>query len=661
MKISLSPEQRSFAQVSLPFLLSGTAGSGKTTIVIHKLLEMDPNTSKLYVTYTKDLCKEAKQMFHRLVKGMDEEEMYIKNVHFKTFDELMRERQQDKVQDVITRERFLLEYKKLARKNNLEKDFPALMMWEEVRGVWKGGLHGKDYPLTEKEYLDLTNDQAPNFVGNRKEAYAQFERYQKMLEESFKVDEQDLLYESIKYNNVTYDYVFCDEVQDLSMLHIRLLYELTGENATNLFLTGDDQQILHHSGFRWANIKDLFTHHFNHKPPTLEHLKMNYRSVGAITDLAMSINNLEKKYTSKKIKAKPSQSLHYGEKPFYFSGFSPNEMINSVHNFGPHQAIIVRSEEQKDELRSIFQKQYGHRPLIFTIFEIKGLEFERILMWDFFPTDSDEMEFWNTTTRKISLGKEEEFKADPKFQRVLANETNLLYVAVTRGSHYCYVFDGEDSTSFWKLPTINDKLQVHDNLSVFKASNPTEDKSADVDWFKEGIRLLDKKLYEQALDCFNRLEPSEKINKKKNICLGFITKKEENYTEAINHFKEAGLHEEVIACLDILEEFKEAETYIKKNVIRSLKDPEEIDHWNETSYQYKVKEFDRIEKWTGSGIYCKRLHQYYEAAIRFERASDWILARDAYDRALKTCDPTETKRLNLLQEKYNKVAMKLAN
>ena len=621
---------------------------------------MDPDATKLYVTYTKDLCKEAKLMFHRLVKGIDEEQKYINNVHFKTFDELMRERQQDKAQDIITRERFMLEYKKLARKNNMEKDFPALMMWEELRGVWKGGMYGNNYILTEKEYVNLTDDQAPNFVGKRKKAYAQFLRYQEVLSQSHKIDEQDLLHEAIEFNTTTYNYIFCDEVQDLSMLHLSFLYELAGKSATNLFLTGDDQQILHHSGFRWPTINDLFTYKFKHKPPKLEHLTMNYRSVGAITDLAMSINKLERSYTTKKIKAKPSQNLHYGEKPYYFTNISADEMIEAVHDFGPHQAIIVRSNYVKEELRSTFQKRYGHPPLIFTIFEIKGLEFERILIWDFFPKDSEETSFWEDTFRQIKLGNEEKIRNDNNKQRTLASETNLLYVAVTRGSHYCYIFDHDTPSAFWNYKPIHERMQEQRNLVILQESEKHLVETTDQNWLKEGLRLLKKKLYDQALDCFNRLENTKEISIYKHECLGYLARKNENFDQALDHFKKANMHEEVVACLDIKEQFITAYNYIQKTVIRSISNPEEKQTWTLRSYQYKVKDFDQKGQWKGSGIYCNNhLSQHYEAAIRFERDSQWMFAKDAYERAIQSCDLKETKRLKLLKEKYQDVLIKL--
>jgi hypothetical protein len=73
-----------------------------------------------------------------------------------------------------------------------------------------------------------------------------------------------------------------------------------------------------------------------------------------------------------------------------------------------------------------------------------------------------------------------------------------------------------------------------------------------------------------------------------------------------------------------------------------------------------VKDFDQKGQWIGSGIYCNNhLSQHYEAAIRFERDSQRLFAKDSYERAIKLCDPKETKRLKLLKEKYQDVLTRL--
>ncbi|WP_127532988.1 UvrD-helicase domain-containing protein [Paenibacillus kobensis] len=654
-KLSLSPEQRSYAEAPLPILLGGTAGSGKTTIMIHKLLETDAAQKKLYVTYTKDLCDEAGKMFRELVAGLDDEELYKRNTYFKTFDQLVQERRYDKSQDVVKRERFLHTYGKYARSNRIMNEFPALMMWEEIRGIIKGGRAFDGYILPEPQYMKLSRDQAPNFFDKRKAAYEHFRNYQKQLEDEFKVDEQDLLYQSIQSNHETYDYVFCDEVQDLTLLHIRLLHTMVNENAARLFLTGDDQQILHHSGFRWANINDLFTQCFKHRPPELLHLSFNYRSVGSIIDLAGVINGMERDLTDRKIKAKPSISFIQGDKPRYYSGMAEQEMGHFVHSFGPHQAIIVRTEEERNELRHYFRTTYGLSPLIFSIVQVKGLEFERVMIWDFFRQDSEEHEFWNTTTRQMGLGQTYRITSDLRIQRKLSSELNMLYVAVTRASHVVYIYDRMPS-GFWNLPAFGSYLDNNVALEHESAvgAAASDEKERATDWVNEGVRLMKRKLYTQALDCFERASGDQQVERYVSECEAWIAYENGDYEAARHRFERAGLNREVVRCLDALEDFQAVQKFAMTIARRNK---EEASYWNQTMNEYKVRQFDSEGHWRGAAIVLNNiLHRHYDAGVRFLKINDRDFARDAFKRELRNCDPSDVKRVEMLQQRLKELS-----
>ena len=168
MKLRLTGEQRALLSKPLPLLISGTAGSGKTTILIHKMLE-EPAVSKLYITYTKQLRDEAEKQFLSLVKGLDEEEEYRRQTSFLTFKDFMRNHMFERFQTIVTKDHFIRYYENISRGQHLEKEFPPLMLWEEFRGVIKGGLFqsSHDY-LSEKEYLALSANEASNFYRKRK-------------------------------------------------------------------------------------------------------------------------------------------------------------------------------------------------------------------------------------------------------------------------------------------------------------------------------------------------------------------------------------------------------------------------------------------------------------------------------------------------------------
>ena len=58
---------------------------------------------------------------------------------------------------------------------------------------------------------------------------------------------------------------------------------------------------------------------------------------------------------------------------------SSNEREASAIEFGAHQVILVQSKEAKDNLPSILKGA-----IVLTIFEAKGLEFDDVLLYNFF-------------------------------------------------------------------------------------------------------------------------------------------------------------------------------------------------------------------------------------------------------------------------------------
>ena len=56
-----------------------------------------------------------------------------------------------------------------------------------------------------------------------------------------------------------------------------------------------------------------------------------------------------------------------------------NKRESSVIEFGAHQVIIVQSEEAKKNIPDVLKAG-----IVLTVFEAKGLEFDDVLLYDFF-------------------------------------------------------------------------------------------------------------------------------------------------------------------------------------------------------------------------------------------------------------------------------------
>jgi len=126
--------------------------------------------------------------------------------------------------------------------------------------------------------------------------------------------------------------------------------------------------------------------------PTQFELNVNYRSHNGILRLASSIVDIIHHFFPDCIDSlKPETSEVGGPRPIvfsdfraksYFDGLSTNESTNNIE-FGAQQVIIVRN----DETKSYVKKQMGDAGLVMTIFETKGMEFNDVLLFNFF-TDS---------------------------------------------------------------------------------------------------------------------------------------------------------------------------------------------------------------------------------------------------------------------------------
>lgn len=126
------------------------------------------------------------------------------------------------------------------------------------------------------------------------------------------------------------------------------------------------------------------------KPKQFE-LDINYRSHNGILRLAASVVDLILQFFPDSIdRLKRERGEIGGPRPVVFEGFqsesflfdvfSAGEAIPEGIEFGADQAIIVRNKETQERL-----KNFG---IVLTVFEAKGMEFNDVLLYNFF-TDSE--------------------------------------------------------------------------------------------------------------------------------------------------------------------------------------------------------------------------------------------------------------------------------
>jgi ATP-dependent exoDNAse (exonuclease V) beta subunit len=144
--------------------------------------------------------------------------------------------------------------------------------------------------------------------------------------------------------------------------------------------------------FRFKDMKtSFFKEIMGNKAPQIHELTINYRSHSGVLNLAQCVLRILEKNYPHAIDRVPSDSgMFPGPTPKFIKPCDPDflklmiaantrDPISEIGVLGSHQAVIVRTEKSKDE--TPFDKD---EDLMFTIYEAKGLEYDDVLLYNFF-------------------------------------------------------------------------------------------------------------------------------------------------------------------------------------------------------------------------------------------------------------------------------------
>ena len=291
------------------------------------------------------------------------------------------------------------------------RNIDPLLIWMEIKSFIKGSrkaVETKKGYLKFEEYEKLGAKMAANFVGSRQDVYKVFEKYQEFIKRRARehlFDEcefiHDLFERLCKLKEVPFSIhsFYVDEVQDFTQAELSVLLRCC-KNPNNLFLTGDTaQSIMRGVSFRFSDLRSLF-YKANKRVkntgkkdkitvPRVDKLTINFRSHSGVLKLAASVIDVLQEFFPNSFDCLPEdEGMFPGPTPTLLDScnFSDlalvlrgNKRESSSIEFGAHQVIIVQSEDAKKALPS--ELQAG---IALTVFEAKGLEFDDVLLYDFF-------------------------------------------------------------------------------------------------------------------------------------------------------------------------------------------------------------------------------------------------------------------------------------
>jgi DNA helicase-2/ATP-dependent DNA helicase PcrA len=140
----LTEEQARVLEASPPVLISGTAGSGKTTLAVYYLLKPEfAGGRKLFLTYNPFLRDFSRRLYDGLT-ARTAVEGSASRPDFYVFRELLRDLLGSAIGSFPPdREVRLREFEALFRNHRLYGRYDAELVWEEVRSIIKGAKPGQ--------------------------------------------------------------------------------------------------------------------------------------------------------------------------------------------------------------------------------------------------------------------------------------------------------------------------------------------------------------------------------------------------------------------------------------------------------------------------------------------------------------------------------------
>jgi len=467
--ISFDEAQQDIFLARPPLIIIGSAGSGKTMLTLEHLKQ--GLNEVLYVTGSPYLVQNARQLYYSYDYTNE-----VQTVDFLSYRELLETIQVPEGKE-ITFQIFAAWLKKTHHNKGFQD---ANKLYEEFKGVISGNEIDKPY-LSQEDYLNLGIKQSIYSVEERASVYELFEKYKAFLLTENYYDTNLLSFNYLSRTESRYDLVIIDEVQDFTPIQLSLILR-TLKNKEQFILCGDANQIVHPNFFSWSKIKSLF-YQTPLNQDLIRILNKNYRNAPPITTLANKLLKIKRaRFGSIDRESHylvESESKTAGE--VYCLADTPviNQELNLKTAKSTHFAVVVLHEGDKEEAHQYFQT-----PLIFSIHEAKGLEYDNVILYNL--VSSEAQKFREIAGSLNSSDLEQAFvysRAKDKSDRSLEIYKfyiNALYVAMTRAIQNIYWIEQDINHPLFKVL----ELKPGDTLVPIETQNSSLE-----EWRKEANRL----------------------------------------------------------------------------------------------------------------------------------------------------------------------------
>ena len=453
--ISFDDAQDAIFRAPAPLVIVGGAGSGKTALTLEKLKLVEGEA--LYVTHSAYLAQNARNLYY--ANGFDRAGQEATFLSYREFIESIHVPPGREVtwRDVVA---WFQRIRQSFRDADF-RDIDAHQAVEEIRGVITAGERSV---LTREDYLALGVRQSIFPASKRSRLYDIFEKYRAWLKDAKLFDLNLIAQEWLGKAAPRYDFVVIDEVQDITPVQLALVLK-TLRHASHFLLCGDSNQIVHPNFFSWAQVKSLFW-----RDPELAQrqqlsvLTANFRNSREATRVA----NLLLKIKHRRFGSIDRESnflvravgAEAGEVTLASDKDELKRELNQKIRQSTRFAVLVMRDEDKAEARKHFTT-----PLVFSIHEAKGLEYENIVLYRFisdhrseFNEIVDGVAAQDLTADELDYRRAKD-KSDKSLE-VYKFYVNALYVALTRAIANLYLIESDTEHPIFKLLELTPAGQV---------------------------------------------------------------------------------------------------------------------------------------------------------------------------------------------------------
>jgi hypothetical protein len=477
--ISFDEEQQAVFGFHPPLIIIGSAGSGKTVLMLEKLKQLTGNIA--YISLSNYLVENARKMYY--ANGYENEDSEVDFLSFRHYLESWQIPEGKEINFKIFEQWF----NRHAQHIKLNEPY---RVYEEFKGVLTGSPVHTAF-LSKEEYLSLGIKQSIFPADKREQIYSLFTKYLQWMKENNYYDSNMLSFEYLQLVKPRYDYIMIDEVQDITGIQLKCIMQSL-HNKAHFILTGDSNQIVHPNFFSWSKIKTyLYQHGTGDKEVRI--LQTNYRNSPQVVQLSntlLKIKNLrfgsidkESNYLINTI------SIQQGEVQLMADDDKVKAELNRKTQDSTHYAVIVADNHLKEEARRYFKT-----PLIFSVQEAKGLEYENVILLNFIsgnPAEFSEI-IKGVNARDLQTDTLHYARAADKSDKdaeIYKFYINSFYVAITRSVKNIYLFEKQVNHPVLELLALRESK---------KPLQVVEQKSDKQEWLEEARRLEEQGKYEQA-------------------------------------------------------------------------------------------------------------------------------------------------------------------